>query len=493
MFRLAAISLSAVLLHAAEFQTGQAARLVLMQSSFSSHDAGIHASSLSYAAGRLYATETVGAQRYRLSVFELGSLPSAQSDLSGFVDRACAVCAFRPSFTFDQQIPPDKPAVIHRRDVTVAADAANHRVLIWRHGHDQNEIPDTVLDGSASPNGLLEPVSVTFDGRFLFVGDAARHRVFVWNSLPAASNQAPDAILGSAGPSPSYLPGPDTIRRPDALASDGENLFVSDTASARILVFTAADTQLPGNALSNAASLSADPVAPGTLANIAGRDLSESTESAPDDNPGELPKKLAGVQVFLNGATLPLLSVSPTQVRTQIPYDVSDSQASSLYIRTEHPGGRVTTTNATVLRLNPATPGLFAFAGKEPRGGMVLHTSEMRQPSSPVTSESPASPGEQVVIWATGLGNLNDTTGLETGKPYENLGGNNLLNPVSAIVNGQPAEVASAGLPPGSIGIYEVRVIVPETVETGSSAHLVIMQNGYLSNTVTFPVRNTPH
>ena len=33
-----------------------------------------------------------------------------------------------------------------------------------------------------------------------------------------------------------------------------------------------------------------------------------------------LPTKLAGVQAIFDGAALPLLSVSPTEVRTQLPY-----------------------------------------------------------------------------------------------------------------------------------------------------------------------------
>ena len=275
------------------------------------------------------------------------------------------------------------------------------------------------------------------------------------------------------------VPGPDTINRPAALVSDGTNLFVADPIDHRIVVFTAADTNLPGNSVVNSASLAPGPVAPGILITIAGRDLSDATESAPDDAAQALPNKLAGTEVFLNGIVLPLLSVSPTQVRAQFPYDLGNTSTASLYVRTEHSDGAVTTTNAAAVELLSATPGLFAFDGKEPRIGLVLHTDgNSGQQGVPVTPEDPARPGEVLVLWAAGLGAVNtgaDSSDLAAGVPYKGPDAP-VLNLVTAVVSGRSAQVTSAVLPHGSIGIYEVRVVLPRDLPSDPKTQLLIAQ-----------------
>jgi uncharacterized protein (TIGR03437 family) len=138
-------------------------------------------------------------------------------------------------------------------------------------------------------------------------------------------------------------------------------------------------------------------------------------------------------------------------------------------------------------------PGLFAFGGTEPRSGLILHasTNPNGQSGAPVTSENPARPGEPLIVWAAGLGAVKDispATQPEVGVPY---GGSNaqVLTPVSALVNGRSAQIISAVLPQGSIGIYEVRVVLPLDLPNDPKSQLLIAQNGYVSNRVTVPVQ----
>jgi uncharacterized protein (TIGR03437 family) len=465
------LSLLVTVLAASEFQTGQAARAVLGQSSFSSHDTGIRVASLSYADHRLYATEALDSQRFRLNVFDLNKIPDPRSDLSPLGASRCALCGFMPISQVDLPAAPVSPAVAEYGDIRIVADSDDRQVLIWRG---LNQSPDVVL------RGFLEPVSVAYDGGRLFVGDALLHRVLVWNSLPTENDQPADVILGGAS---SDVLGPETIRVPAALASDGDNLYVADPGSRRILVFTPGDTQLPANAVVNAASLAYDLLAPGTLAYISGTNLSDVTAAAPDGATEPLSRKLGGVQIFFNGVALPILSVSPSEIHTQLPYGMGDSGGASIYVRTEHADGHVTITNALGVKTAPATPGLFAFGGKEPRDGLVLHSD-----GTPVTASRPAQPGEKLTAWATGFGALSNNIPPEEGKPYDGPAENELVNSISALVDGHPAEVASAGLPTGAIGIYEVRIVLPANLPTASSTRLTVTQNGYISNTVTFSV-----
>ena len=406
-----------------EFQTGQAARLVLGQNSFTSRDGQMRTDSLVYASGRLFATEPVAGQLYRVDVFELAQLPPARSLPPLASDGSCSVCGFAPSLELNAQAPPDSPAIVERANARVVADVPNRRVLIWRDAAAARAgaSPDVVLSDRAGANGLVEPVSVEYDGRHLFVGDALRHQVLIWRGLPSVDEQPADVVLGN----PNESTGPDAIRRPAALASDGDNLFVADPSNHRILVFTPGDVPLARNGIVNAASLAPDPLAVGTLIDIDGSGLSDGATSAPDDNQAPLPTVLAGVQVFLNGSALPLLSVSPTEIRTQLPYTLDESAAVSVYVRTQHGDGQVTVTNATALRTAPASPGLFGFGGPEPRQGMILHATmadNQEAAGTPVTASNPAQPGEQLIVWAAGLGTLDNDTPPQAGVPYAGCG-----------------------------------------------------------------------
>ncbi len=501
--RLTTLLLIGTSIWAADFETGQAARAVIGQYSFSGHEAAITPTALSISSTRLYAAD---ASR-RVLTFDLTQIPGPKDDLAARPGSVCTLCGFSPVSSFAQTVLPGVASVSAFGKTVVIADTAAHHVLIWRDSSTPHagKGPDVVLGKSSGDASLIsastiaDPISVAFDGKRLFVGDAALHRVLIWNSLPASDNQPADAVLGqqsSTSVNSVDIPGPDTIARPSALASDGANLFVADAVDHRILVFTAADTPLAGNAVVNSASLAAGPAAPGTLITITGRELGDLSESAPDDGAQPLPNELAGVEVFLNGMMLPLLSASPAQVRAQFPYDLGNATVASLYVRTKHIDGRVTITTAAAVKLLASTPGLFGFGGNEPRIGMVLHTDSITgQPGTPVTAEDPASPGDVVVVWAAGLGLVHggvDAKELIAGVPNDGPDAA-VLNPVGALVSGRTAQVISATLPHGSIGVYQVRVQLPADLPGDRKTPFLISQDAAVSNTVTIPVQNTVH
>jgi uncharacterized protein (TIGR03437 family) len=498
--RLTALLLLPVSIWAVEFHNGQAARLVIGQSSFSAGDPGISASNLLISGTRLYATDA----SHHVLIFDLTKIPGPHDNPPSVQGSSCLACGFAPVSVSNQPLLQGSPTVSIHGTTVALADTPNHRVLIWRDTRVSaaNQMPDVVLGPSTAElssiqgGTLLEPISVTLDGKRLFVGDAALGRVLIWNSLPKVNNQPPDAVLGEQNLTsiePSEVPGAETIHRPTALVSDGENLFVADSGDHRILVFTAADIPIPKNAISNSASLLAGPLAPGTLITITADRLADGTASAPDDTSQSLPTKLGNVEVLFNGVPLPLLSVSPTQVRAQIPYALGNASSASVYLRTQHNDGRVTITSASAVKIVPGNPGLFAFGGTEPRSGLILHasTGPDGQSGTPVTSENPAKPGETLVVWAAGLGAVKDTsaaTAPAVGVPY--VGSNaRVVAPVSALVNGRSAHVVSAVLPQGSIGIYEVRVVLPTDLPNDPRTQLLIAQNGYVSNRITVPVQ----
>ncbi|MBV8898089.1 MAG: hypothetical protein JO051_16360 [Acidobacteriaceae bacterium] len=461
---------------AAEFQTGQAARAVIGQSSFSGHESGISATALSLSNGRLYVADT----SHRLLTFDLSQIPAAKDDFAGRQASGCSVCGFSPLAVLNQSVIPGISAVSVWGKSVAIADTPNRRVLVWRDASSQSALkgPDVILAGDI----FAEPISVALDGQRLFVGDGTLHHVLVWNSLPQTENQPADVVLGQANFSD--ISAADSIIRPVAIESDGKNLFVADSVNRRILIFSPADVPLPANSLLNSASLSAGPLAPGTLVTISAAGLTQSSATNADDADQPLPKKLAGVEVVMDGTALPLLSVAPTEIRAQLPYDLANRSSASLYVRSEAEDGTVSISAPVAVTLLPASPGLFAFSGKEPRPGMTVHgASEPFAQGAPITSNSPAHPGEAITLWGAGLGALiagsSNTSGVDL--PVQ--------IPVTAMVNGMPAEVLSATLPEGSIGIYEIRVQLPLNLPEKATTTLSISQDGHASNTVTIPVR----
>jgi uncharacterized protein (TIGR03437 family) len=113
--------------------------------------------------------------------------------------------------------------------------------------------------------------------------------------------------------------------------------------------------------------------------------------------------------------------------------------------------------------------------------------------NSPISPESPAVPGEMIYVYATGLGLpvLNDgNKGLiQTGIQYPVDGP--VTTPasfVNAIAGGKTADVISATLQPGSVGLYQVLLHLNPDLVTDPYAQLTIAQDVFVSNIVTMPI-----
>ncbi len=127
---------------------------------------------------------------------------------------------------------------------------------------------------------------------------------------------------------------------------------------------------------------SASILAPGAIISIQGSNLSDNTISTPANNLSPNPNyppaplSLGGVQVYIDGILTPLLSVSPTQINAQVPFELVDTNSSSLYVRTLHNNGTVTVTTAIGLQISGVgAPGIYAASGPEPRQVQATHYS----------------------------------------------------------------------------------------------------------------------
>jgi len=110
-----------------------------------------------------------------------------------------------------------------------------------------------------------------------------------------------------------------------------------------------------------------------------------------------------------------------------------------------------------------------------------------------VTSKNPAVPGETIIIYATGLGLLEDMAHFRSGFRFPS-GTKFQTQPVefvSSLAGGKTANVLLASPLPGFVGVFEVHLELNTGLPTDTATQLTIAQNIYVSNVVTFPVTGT--
>ncbi len=214
-------------------------------------------------------------------------------------------------------------------------------------------------------------------------------------------------------------------------------------------------------------------IAAGGLATIYGSFPGFATESG-------LATSLAGVQVTFPGVVAgaaPLLYVSPTQITFQVPWEfqgVTGSRQTPLSVTLN---GQA----AASLPLSPLpamAPGIFEVNAQHQAAALDA-SSRLIGPANP------AWPGSAVSIYGTGLGPVNvpQTDGVPA--PLNQLIYTNSAPVVT--IGGETAQVLFSGLAPGSSGLYQIDVLVPN-VPAGAQPLTVTVLN-VASNTTTLSVQ----
>ena len=287
MKSLSVIFLCAATGFAADFTTGQAARLVIGQSTFTSQDANSSdtiigaASGLAYAADTLFVADSnrVGSSpnNHRVLLFQnlSGMLPPPSAPLN--YDRKCPVCVGQatvvlgqPDFTTTTENVPATQndlrlatAVASDGVHLVVADTNHNRVLIWNRIPTYNNQPADVVIGQPNfktasipgnlPNAkaMRGPQGVWIQNGKLYVADTQYNRVLIWNNIPTSNGQAADVVLGQ--PNMNTFVEPDLTQQknnvtanqllnPVAVSSDGQHLFVTDLGYNRVLIWNTIPT-----------------------------------------------------------------------------------------------------------------------------------------------------------------------------------------------------------------------------------------------------------
>ncbi len=377
-------------------------------------------------------------------------------------------------------------------------------------------------------------------------------------------------------------------------AGNAITLTTSVSTNAQITAITAGPTLTGGQAASI--------LAPGTQVTIFGTNLADTTMSA--DQTKALPIDMGGVEVYFDGIRSPLFFVSPTQINTQIPWELSNTNSLSAFVRTQHSDGTVTVTDAIGVPITGfGNPGIYAVIGPDPRVAIAFHASsaatgtitltgsivagdvatitledrtynytvqttdtlntvrdalialinsnpdekvvasaasayviinlqaKVHGPEgnglpfaatstnpvssspaislavnntalccanvagAPITQANPAVQGEQIYIYATGLGLVSDLNanliGPLDGTPFPGPALNTANSAVSSTAAAKTADVLGASLSVGGIGLYQVILQLNPDLQASPAAQLTISQDIYTSNIVIVPIGDT--
>ena len=213
----------------------------------------------------------------------------------------------------------------------------------------------------------------------------------------------------------------------------------------------------------NAPNYAPGPFAPNSILSIFGSALARSAQglTAGDIVNNTLPTELNGTHVYVDGLPAPLLYVSDGQVNFLVPgnklaMDVTISVASN---------GK--TGPEVAVTLVDAAPALFQTAAGY---AIAAHVD-----NSAIAPGSPAQAGETIVVYACGLGRT-----LPNPAPGEippNPAVIQRLSDLKVYLGGtaiDPARIQYAGLTPGSAGLYQINLVLPDSLETDPEIRVAI-------------------
>jgi uncharacterized protein (TIGR03437 family) len=213
----------------------------------------------------------------------------------------------------------------------------------------------------------------------------------------------------------------------------------------------------------NAADLTS-PVAPGSLISVFGANLNP-TNLATSEIP--LPTALGETCLTANGAAIPMLYASPSQINAQLPLHLFGKVTLTLYT----PGG---TSDDSYLNVQPVAPAIFQTGAAGPLTGIPVVVKASNQQL--VTPTNPIHSGDVITIYATGLGSTSPQVEAGLRAPFSPLAVATL--PPDVQLGGIPLAVAYAGLAPGEVGVYQINARAPARAPQGDLVPLTITQAG---------------
>lgn len=349
--------------------------------------------------------------------------------------------------------------------------------------------PDfTTISTGSTLDKLNNPHHISTDptGR-LYIADTANQRVSIFENAPAAG-AAPQAELtlpgvqavgvfvnratgelwvGTASGTVNHYPAYDTLTlgnlQPDALSLNersgvlavaqdaGNALYVADGLNRVVIHY-------PAIAGINAANyITSAPLAPQTIASLftlsTQPNYFSSTSTSANSLP--LPTTLGDIQVTVNDQLAPIYFVGPTQINFLVPNTAPTSGTATVQVIRASTGQVL---GSNTVAVSTASPGLFTETATG--SGQVA---ALNQDGSVNGPGHPAPWNSVVAFFGTG-------TGFIPNAPPDGVAASGLTptstTPQVAIGSAfvPAANVTYSGLAPGLVGVWQVNVLIPNTV-----------------------------
>jgi uncharacterized protein (TIGR03437 family) len=309
--------------------------------------------------------------------------------------------------------------------------------------------------GPATKARLNTPRGVSVDAAGnIWIADTYNNRIRVVTENGVIQTVAGSGFFGNfAGEIPANLA---EFRYPRAvLPAENGTLLVLDSDNHRIMRLTP-QPQAPMVNGDGVLSLSAfggfRAAARGGWLEIYGSNLALGTRawSALDFDNGKAPTSLSGTSVTIGGQPAFVAYVSPGQVNVQVP-DSLPAGTHDLVVHT--PLGSSAPYRITV---HETLPGLFAPPEWREQGRQYVGALQA-DGSLAGNASHPLRPGDIVTLYGIGFGPV--APNLAAGEPAR--GANSVVLPLRVYFGDTPAAVAYAGLAPGTLGLYQISVVVP--------------------------------
>jgi uncharacterized protein (TIGR03437 family) len=227
---------------------------------------------------------------------------------------------------------------------------------------------------------------------------------------------------------------------------------------------------MPNGVLNDLNPVAGAPLAPGTVADVAGASLAPAQA---DTGMIPLPNQFNGTRVLIGALEAPLYSVSDGQLKVQIPAELQPNTDYSIVV--EANGGY---TLPDSLTLAPVQPGVASSNGRL--------TAQHAADFSPVTPDSPAAQGEAIILTLVGMGATDPPVASGFAAPSDPMA-TTVIRP-TVTIGGQMADIVFAALMPGAVGLYQIELTVPAGLASGDQP-VVVTQGDVSANIAQLAVQ----
>lgn len=355
------------------------------------------------------------------------------------------------------------------------ADKGNHRIVKVTPDGTWTVIAGNGTSGFSGDNGAATKAMLSFPSAVavdsagqIYIADSLNSRIRLVSTsgvITTIAGTGRPAYSGDGGPATSAA-----LYDPPGIAVDaGGNVYVADANNERVRYLQALPT-VPNGAVVNGASFQVGgSISPGALATVFGGGFGAALANA---SSLPLPTQLGSVSVKVNGTAAPLVFVSPGQINFQVPWETSPGTASI----TVTANGQ--TSSSASVQVVSAAPGIFFNSST----GQAI---AQNQDNSVNTSSNPARVGSTIVVYLTGSGPLDHP--LADGAAAAASPLSSVTSTVSAAFGSVPAQVSFAGMTPGFVGLLQMNIVVPASLNAQDYL-LSVTINGQKSNAATISV-----